>query len=380
MVNSKWRFLLVSVLANHLSLLLADGNGDENEHVVDTHCSPLLPLAHLFRIIVMASHLSMGDRWRIISLRFDQKANFKRIASVVKCSVSTAHNIIRLFRETNDVIEREGRGRTLLNIHDMHTLRQLFYKHPTETAAAINNRFFRLTNIRLSCRTIRNYRRRFGFRPVHARQQPMLNETHARDRLVFCQRYLQNYYQQIVFSDEKAFEIDVSGVVHWIPVNRTRPVSFRSQIKYRIAVFGAIWYNSRSNLVFIRARTNTSTFVQYLQEAFNTHYRSIRQYHFIHDHARWAHSVAAHTWLHRHSLVCVDDYPAASPDLNAIESVWSWMNRFIQRHHPASQQQLEQLVLDAWNQIPQSVLRAYIDHVQEICRQVIMNQGWESLG
>jgi hypothetical protein len=63
----------------------------------------------------MSGHLSVGDRWRIISLRFDQKTSFNRIASIVNCSLATVHNVIRLFRETDDVIEREGRGRALLD-------------------------------------------------------------------------------------------------------------------------------------------------------------------------------------------------------------------------------------------------------------------------
>ncbi|CAF4325784.1 unnamed protein product, partial [Rotaria sordida] len=117
--------------------------------------------------------------------------------------------------------------------------------------------------------------------------------------------------------------VDISGVVHWIPYNRPRPTSFRSQVQYRIAVFGAIWYNSRSNLVFIRGRTNTSTFVEYLQAAFDTHFRSIRQYYFVHDHSIWAHTSTAHNWLNRHHIICLDEYPPASPDLNPIEHVWS---------------------------------------------------------
>ncbi|CAF2818064.1 unnamed protein product [Rotaria sp. Silwood2] len=74
-------------------------------------------------------------------------------------------------------------------------------------------------------------------------------------------------------------------------------------------------------------------------------------------------------------MICLDEYPAASPDLNAIESVWSWMNSYIQRRHPDSQQRLEQLVTDAWNQIPRSIIRDYIDHIQDICYQIIANQS-----
>ena len=40
-----------------------------------------------------------------------------RIAPIINCSIQiqTVHNILRLFREINDVIEREDRGRASLN-------------------------------------------------------------------------------------------------------------------------------------------------------------------------------------------------------------------------------------------------------------------------
>ena len=151
-------------------------------------------------------------------------------------------------------------------------------------------------------------------------------------------------------------------------------------MQYKVAVFDAVWYNSQSNLVFIRDRTNTSTFVEYLQSAFNTHFRSIWQYHFIHDRPTWAHTTESRTWLNNHNIICLDEYPAASPDLNAIELVWSWMNRYVQRRHPNSQQHLEQQVMDAWNQIPRCVIRGFIDRIRDVCNEIIANQGWGSWG
>jgi transcription initiation factor IIE alpha subunit len=63
----------------------------------------------------MSGHLSVGDRWRIISLSFDQGMTSSEIVSIINCTSRTVRNVLRLFRETNNVIEREGRGRTLLN-------------------------------------------------------------------------------------------------------------------------------------------------------------------------------------------------------------------------------------------------------------------------
>jgi len=89
---------------------------ENNEHVGRGHSNLILSFRHIdFESLVMSGHLSVGDRWRIISLRFDQGASCTRIASILNCSLATVYNVIRLFHETNDVTEREGRGRTLLS-------------------------------------------------------------------------------------------------------------------------------------------------------------------------------------------------------------------------------------------------------------------------
>ena len=327
----------------------------------------------------MSGHLTIRDRWRIISLRFDQNISPRAISRIVCCSFQTVYNILHLFNETNDVIEREGRGgRNALTTDEVCVLRRLFYRYPNETARQINSRFFRRTGRSVTYRTIRCYRVQLGFRAVHARIQPLMNQQHANNRLLFCLGHIDDDWRRVIFADEKIFEVDSSGVVYWIPYGRPRPTTFRSQVKYRIPVFGAIWYNNRSNLVFIRGRTNTLTFVEYLESALRSRRRLIRNYYFIHDRPTWAHTDTEHEWLFRNHVSCLDDYPPVSPDINAIESIWSWMNRYVQHRFPRSQKHLEELVAAAWEEIPQGVIRGYIKNVRNVCERIVANHGWES--
>ncbi|CAF1580976.1 unnamed protein product, partial [Rotaria sordida] len=101
---------------------------------------------------------------------------------------------------------------------------------------------------------------------------------------------------------------------------RPRPTHLQSQVQYRVVIFGAVWYDGRSNLVFINNRTNTTTYVQYLEAALAPHLRHLRQYYFIHDRPTWAHTPLAHDWLRNNRIRCMDDYPPLSPGLNAVES------------------------------------------------------------
>ncbi len=76
----------------------------------------------------MNDHLSVGDRWRIISLNSDRGLNARQIARIIRCTIPTVYNIVELFEETNDVTERSGRGRNaMLNDNEIHAFRQMFY-------------------------------------------------------------------------------------------------------------------------------------------------------------------------------------------------------------------------------------------------------------
>lgn len=135
----------------------------------------------------MAGHLSVGERWRIVSLRFDQSESVRETARRINCSTRCVYNILQLFEETGDVRERTGRGRfTILTDEQIYTLRQLFYRYTTDTAHSIAQRLYQRIGVSVDPRTIRNYRVSLGFHPVHARIQPCLKGIHAERRLNFC--------------------------------------------------------------------------------------------------------------------------------------------------------------------------------------------------
>ncbi|CAF3131399.1 unnamed protein product [Rotaria sp. Silwood2] len=179
----------------------------------------------------MNRHLTIGDRWLVISLRVDQCLSFRHIARIINCTHQTVHNILQLFHETNNVIELEGRGGGNSWSDDkFHTVIRLLYRYPSETSSQLNNRFYQRTGRFVTTRVIRNYRRRLGFHPVHAKIQPLLNQRHTDDRLAFYQQHTHDDWSQFIFVDEKVFEVDASGLVYWIPCGRSRPTTFRSQI------------------------------------------------------------------------------------------------------------------------------------------------------
>jgi len=53
------------------------------------------------------------------------------------------------------------------------------------------------------------------------------------------------------------------------------------------------------------------------------------------------------------------------------------MKKFVQSRHPKSQQQLEDFVLEAWRQIPITVIQGYIKHIKTIVQKILLADGWD---
>ena len=58
--------------------------------------------------------LSVRDRWRIISLYFDQNVLPFQIAVIIDCSIPTVRRILRLYDETSNITESEGHNRSII--------------------------------------------------------------------------------------------------------------------------------------------------------------------------------------------------------------------------------------------------------------------------
>ena len=55
---------------------------------------------------------------------------------------------------------------------------------------------------------------------------------------------------------------------------------------------------------------------------------------FIQDGVPFHWTLAVSNWFADHRVRLIEDFPAKSPDLNAIEYVWGWMKRSIATHEP----------------------------------------------
>ena len=73
----------------------------------------------------------------------------------------------------------------------------------------------------------------------------------------------------------------------------------------------------------------------------------------------------------------VVQWPSMSPDLSPIEQVWDKLDKRVRRRQiqPNTLAQLEQALIQEWNNLPQNVIRGYLRSMRRRCIAIINAAG-----
>jgi len=171
------------------------------------------------------------------------------------------------------------------------------------------------------------------------------------------------------------FAIDRGGRVLWLQPGAPTPINQVVSIHIRIHIWGAVWWEGRSDLVRIEGRMNSSLYTQVLELGIHPYLSQLRRYHLYQDGAPAHWGPLALAWLANNNVLYYNNIPGNSPELNAIESVWGWMVNYITHRHPTTKAQLDNLIDEAWLAIPQSTIQSYIRHTRTVVHDIIVERG-----
>ena len=74
----------------------------------------------------------------------------------------------------------------------------------------------------------------------------------------------------------------------------------------------------------------------------------------------------------------IEDFPAKSPDLNAIEYVWGWMKHMVAGHEPHDAATLEDAIRESWEDLAQTTVAHFVDHIGTVMQEIISARGGNS--
>ncbi|CAF4056549.1 unnamed protein product, partial [Rotaria sp. Silwood1] len=118
--------------------------------------------------VKIVKHLSIEQRWRIITSHFDNNLLLRQIARILQCPFAGVKRILNLYEETNDVLERPDRGRhAIIRDSVRRQFRQILSNYPNNTSSFISTRLQPHAGKKVSASIIRCVRKQENCHSVH---------------------------------------------------------------------------------------------------------------------------------------------------------------------------------------------------------------------
>lgn len=197
--------------------------------------------------------------------------------------------------------------------------------------------------------------------------KPMLSKNNVKGRMKFAlDHYLwTNEWRQIIFSDEKKFNLDgPDGLAHYWHDLRTKPRMFstRQSGGGSVMVWGAIGYLKKMPLSFISTRMNAVRYQEMIRPYFPAYGFECagRNWQLQQDNAPIHVARTTKAYFQEHGINLFEDWPSKSPDMNIIENVWGLMAREVYKdcRQYDNKRQLEDAIQAAWEIISQDQIQS----------------------
>ena len=326
----------------------------------------------------MAEELTLQENLAIVRKHYHEHKQQKTIARELHCNQSTVSRVLQQFRLSGSLERKKRSGRpSVVSDEVKDAVDKRIKKRRTATSAELANEVMDKTGRRVSERTIRRVRRELTYHPVHASVKPSLTDAHKAARLAWCREHRRDSFKSVVFMDEMGVGIDYHRQLFWIKPGEVRPVRETHPTKLRLNVWGAIWYDGKTTLHVTKENFNKDYYVEVLQEHLAPELPLGRK-RFIHDGVPWHWTRVVLDWCESNGVSLIEDFPAKSPDLNAIEYVWGWMKHTVAAREPHDYETLEAAILAAWDDLPQTTIRHFIDHIKSVMEEIIAADGGQS--
>lgn len=212
---------------------------------------------------------------------------------------------------------------------------------------------------------------------------PELLPRHITARLAFAQKYQfwDTEWQNIVFSDEKKFNLDGPDCSkkYWRQVTQPRRTCHRRvHGGGSVMVWAGFCYGGKTPMCFISTKMNAAMYVDLLDSELIEFAEQIYgdNWTFQQDNAP-IHS-AKHTkeFFNTRNIPLLD-WPAKSPDLNPIEDLWGILSArvFKNGRQFETAKQLKEVIVQEWDNIDSLTLKRLVDSMPARINKLIIARG-----
>ena len=294
---------------------------------------------------------SLELRELIVKIRNEDKHSFGDIANIVKKSKSVIHGILKKFDETGSCEAKKppGSPRKTTSREDRFIALQA-KKDTFTTAAGIAHMIKDNLGVNVSRHTVL---RRLNEQRLMARTpstKPFISKKNQLARKKFAIEHVtwtENQWNCVYFSDESKFNLfgsDERRYVRRSVTERYSPKCIKRSVKFgggSVMVFGMISAAGPGPLVRLHGRINAAVYKEMLRQHVlpTLRFAADQPAIFIQSNAPCHTAKSIMTSFNEENLT-VMDWPAQSPDMNAIENVWKLLNERSKNRNPSNVDEL----------------------------------------
>lgn len=228
-----------------------------------------------------------------------------------------------------------------------------------------------------------------GFRSRVRVRVPTRDPKVFSDRLRFATKWLLNgprACSKIVFSDEHTVSINDYGNRRMFVLEDEEVIPRerrRLQNIPRVMVWAAVGVGYKSPIILFPGTMETQegktvfrlNSASYVRKCLSRVRGSLAGKVFQQDGAKPHANDRVRTYLRRHKVQYIEDWPPYSPDLNMIELVWPLLNRRVAEYHPETLEELKPAIVRAWASISQAEIDAICSNFHQKLAEVRAKGG-----
>lgn len=261
------------------------------------------------------------------------------------------------------------------------------------TAPRIAAGLKKLFNVKISRWTVSRCLKKAGYKSKIRPKHPAVNNTAK--RFAFAKVWVHRDPSNVTFSDEHWINVNDNSNPRMIVKKGQKPlVRSRQRVQNvsRFHLWGAVGVGWRSNLIFfpkhdpdkgnkkgekkVGYRLTAKRYIDTVLK--NTAVKRricVKKRVFMHDGASSHTAGVTKKWLRDNKVNFMKDFPAHSPDLNPIESVWAQMNTIIAEQMPTNDRELIAAARYAWRTIPQRDIDNHVNRFKTVCQRLVETKG-----